>query len=69
MDYLQYKILITYSPEVFFSSFKPYYKWITFNMHQEKMKRILIVSFKPYYKWITFNIANGNPEDDPDIKF
>ena len=38
-------------------SFKPYYKWITFNTyaylkHQGSEKR-----FKPYYKWITFNTA------------
>ena len=38
-------------------SFKPYYKWITFNIGT------VIVGlcegrhgFKPYYKWITFNI-------------
>ena len=37
-------------------SFKPYYKWITFNtiakMSKENNKDY---SFKPYYKWITFN--------------
>ena len=39
------------------TSFKPYYKWITFNTKIEELdeegKKIL--SFKPYYKWITFN--------------
>ena len=37
-------------------SFKPYYKWITFNTTRDfnelpSDKK----SFKPYYKWITFN--------------
>ena len=40
--------------------FKPYYKWITFNI----MKKIMDYvnqqhSFKPYYKWITFNMEKA----------
>ena len=38
-------------------SFKPYYKWITFNT-ETKYKPSSIdysLGFKPYYKWITFN--------------
>ena len=37
--------------------FKPYYKWIIFNMKILKhFVKILYKSFKPYYKWIIFNI-------------
>ena len=38
-------------------SFKPYYKWITFNTSKYKKPDGLasIIGFKPYYKWITFN--------------
>ena len=38
-------------------SFKPYYKWITFNIMLQCLVFLLVkISFKPYYKWITFNI-------------
>ena len=37
-------------------SFKPYYKWITFNTLFDNYLNILL-SFKPYYKWITFNTS------------
>ena len=36
-------------------SFKPYYKWITFNTVMSYNVNDLEMSFKPYYKWITFN--------------
>ena len=37
-------------------SFKPYYKWITFNtLILEDIAFSMTYSFKPYYKWITFN--------------
>ena len=38
-------------------SFKPYYKWITFNTSFtcDSMHSSFVFSFKPYYKWITFN--------------
>ena len=39
-------------------SFKPYYKWIIFNITIKDYgaKAGDMVSFKPYYKWIIFNI-------------
>ena len=39
-------------------SFKPYYKWIIFNITNEMtpLERSQIICFKPYYKWIIFNI-------------
>ena len=37
-------------------SFKPYYKWITFNtIWTDGRTQTDTTSFKPYYKWITFN--------------
>ena len=37
-------------------SFKPYYKWITFNTGFGKRDtKLACLGFKPYYKWITFN--------------
>ena len=36
-------------------SFKPYYKWITFNTTILKELQETSFCFKPYYKWITFN--------------
>ena len=36
-------------------SFKPYYKWNTFNTVNESICHFVSVSFKPYYKWNTFN--------------
>ena len=55
MDYLQY-LFVSSTGVTNSASFKPYYKWITFNtnkahgayLHSEQC-------FKPYYKWITFN--------------
>ena len=39
-------------------SFKPYYKWITFNTHYASTAGDLTtLGFKPYYKWITFNTS------------
>ena len=63
MDYLQY---INAVLEHFFRyfSFKPYYKWITFNIASHTIEGTLTEwSFKPYYKWITFNIicVQNNP--------
>ena len=37
------------------SSFKPYYKWITFNTLRSSTCPPVWYGFKPYYKWITFN--------------
>ena len=37
-------------------SFKPYYKWNTFNTNKTNvLADIADTSFKPYYKWNTFN--------------
>ena len=36
-------------------SFKPCYKWNTFNTEDAANSNVLIASFKPCYKWNTFN--------------
>ena len=56
MDYLQYILdAVLNIPGKF--SFKPYYKWITFNISLfPHLPLILFLCFKPYYKWITFNM-------------
>ena len=56
MDYLQY-LSLSFNLSFFPISFKPCYKWITFNTksfttHQAKKE---VIGFKPCYKWITFN--------------
>ena len=53
MEYLQYSI--PYSFGFNSLSFKPYYKWNTFNTKEIETLRSQIESFKPYYKWNTFN--------------
>ena len=57
MDYLQYRDICDKILEFSYRcSFKPCYKWITFNT---KIEEILdgdnLEGFKPCYKWITFN--------------
>ena len=54
MDYLQYLVLSS-SKFITSLSFKPYYKWITFNTLILAPLAVSTQSFKPYYKWITFN--------------
>ena len=57
MDYLQY--LFSYlHRQVIYVSFKPCYKWITFNIKDvDKGEYVVsLYGFKPCYKWITFNI-------------
>ena len=55
MDYLQYRNLKHILVPLLLS-FKPYYKWITFNTNDGNKKGNKgFESFKPYYKWITFN--------------
>ena len=54
MDYLQY-LSMRYTICRKRLSFKPYYKWITFNTITGIMVSFTFISFKPYYKWITFN--------------
>ena len=59
MDYLQYLNDDTF--HVSDLSFKPYYKWITFNTHWSDQWNATInaLGFKPYYKWITFNTESN----------
>ena len=46
-------------------SFKPYYKWITFNIYNADLRFDADPKrFKPYYKWITFNILNSKKNTD-----
>ena len=55
MEYLQY-INNSTRLESCIGSFKPYYKWNTFNtLAYIKPIHIVGISFKPYYKWNTFN--------------
>ena len=55
MEYLQYlrtgESRIRNTPV----SFKPYYKWNTFNTDTQSDSPFNFYSFKPYYKWNTFN--------------
>ena len=60
MDNLQY-ISLHQSKLNMLQSFKPYYKWITFNTYWKHSAYIgtYWFSFKPYYKWITFNTLSS----------
>ena len=59
MEYLQYNKVI--KPNTHTNSFKPYYKWNTFNTIIKDISFCTsYLSFKPYYKWNTFNTL----EDD-----
>ena len=56
MDNLQYKKWVDRTMYAR-KGFKPYYKWIIFNIADEGFEAIIErASFKPYYKWIIFNI-------------
>ena len=55
MEYLQYGA--NFVADLVLASFKPYYKWNTFNTKNVKSIRIKKASFKPYYKWNTFNTS------------
>ena len=55
MDYLQYKFHFWHFLQKKEGSFKPCYKWITFNTMDNHKTINLDGSFKPCYKWITFN--------------
>ena len=39
-------------------SFKPYYKWMTFNTDRKFRREDILIRFKPYYKWMTFNTVS-----------
>ena len=61
MEYLQY---ITSDQNVVSigMSFKPYYKWNTFNTASGTLRQLdANVGFKPYYKWNTFNTIDIYP--------
>ena len=56
MDYLQYYPVPLKQHSFHNLSFKPYYKWITFNTLGGIIMSVKEKDgFKPYYKWITFN--------------
>ena len=57
MEYLQYQINQEKNTCHVHESFKPYYKWNTFNTKyfEREGKLRQDGSFKPYYKWNTFN--------------
>ena len=56
MDNLQYSAKRINVDGDFYGGFKPYYKWIIFNINKVIYTRKNSISFKPYYKWIIFNI-------------
>ena len=60
MDYLQYSEKGFEKIDAFLElSFKPCYKWITFNITvKNNVEGGTIMSFKPCYKWITFNMKS-----------
>ena len=50
-------------------SFKPCYKWNTFNTKLQKNSKNVLSGFKPCYKWNTFNTSIGNKQSmGADIK-
>ena len=57
MDNLQYSPLNSKEAVDEAHSFKPYYKWIIFNIAiMDPLHKASTLGFKPYYKWIIFNI-------------
>ena len=55
MEYLQYMLQKLVRLQTL--SFKPYYKWNTFNtkVKPAEFQSDELGCFKPYYKWNTFN--------------
>ena len=51
------------------SSFKPYYKWIIFNILQINLTKSMLNCFKPYYKWIIFNMDRAVIDRTKEAKF
>ena len=47
--------------EIIFQSFKPCYKWMTFNTlyNIKRYKKHIKKGFKPCYKWMTFNTSDS----------
>mgnify|MGYP001682372640 CR=1 FL=1 len=65
MDNLQYNVDALTKTIYKKASFKPYYKWIIFNIKSKRIKGSSIKeSFKPYYKWIIFNILSSKKNID-----
>ena len=63
MEYLQYAKRLAEVYDGYYQSFKPYYKWNTFNTNNHrKYDYPRYLGFKPYYKWNTFN-TNVNSRD------
>ena len=61
MEYLQYRNGSERCISILVWSFKPYYKWNTFNTCGDFGSRYyVLISFKPYYKWNTFNTPRTN---------
>ena len=61
MDNLQYNQDDRIYKSTYFR-FKPYYKWIIFNICYCMADKAKLDSFKPYYKWIIFNIQENKFE-------
>ena len=58
MEYLQY-LIQGLDRELASESFKPCYKWNTFNTKLKHFSALSsAISFKPCYKWNTFNTAS-----------
>ena len=57
MDNLQYDVVFMLKGFLFVG-FKPYYKWIIFNISRPDWNAKDLGRFKPYYKWIIFNILS-----------
>ena len=57
MDDLQYTVILNYLGGIELWSFKPCYKWMTFNtlLNTLSENKFGLVCFKPCYKWMTFN--------------
>ena len=60
MEYLQYYKKMIMKKMMLHLSFKPYYKWNTFNTIKINLLIYILLSFKPYYKWNTFNTNSNN---------
>ena len=68
MEYLQYSQVFKNSNII--KSFKPCYKWNTFNTEIERVKRMMdSTGFKPCYKWNTFNTKEKWCEEHPNDSF
>ena len=67
MEYLQYVIISKFKRAI--KSFKPYYKWNTFNTLADNNFTNGVKGFKPYYKWNTFNTIKNDNKNNKSKKF